>query len=492
MFKSIFLKYIITFMLIIAFSFVVLTLIMASYVNKYAAADKISSLEHIANSVAIYMRKDYEHNNGRLICEQEAFGTMADMLDYDNEETSIFAVSENGDICAVGGEEARSPGAFLNDYTLPRDVIKIVRSGMNYTEKGKLGGMLVKYSYVAVIPVLTTDGVYIGASFVGTSNTAVNGIMSSMAMTIVMSSIWIMLVALVIVYIISERLTTPLRNMSEASKEYAKGNFDRKIEVKGSDEVAQLARSFNDMSNSLKNLEYMRSSFVSNVSHELRTPMTTIGGFVDSILEGCIPPEDEKHYLEIVSAEIKRLSRLVSSLLEISTFESGQKPIDFTNFDICEMARIILISNEQRLDEKHLKVSFECDRDNIEVRADKDSIYRVLFNICDNAVKFSCDGGEYRVKIRDVGEKAEISVYNEGVGIPKEDLPFVFDRFFKSDKSRGLDKNGVGLGMFIVKSVISAHGEDIWVDSEEGKYCRFTFTLKKAKAQPARLKAAQK
>lgn len=484
MFKSLFLKYVTTIMLIITISFVVLTLIMASYVSKYADEDKIASLEHIANSVALYMKRNYKQHENELSYDAETFATVADLLKYDNESTSILATDADGTIYAVGGEEAGNRGSFLSGTQIPTDVIEVLKSGMNYFEKGDLGGTLVKYSYISAVPVFS-DGVYIGAALVGTADTAANTIMSSMTMTIIMSSIWIMLISLVVVYIISERLTTPLRTMSEASKEYAKGNFDRKIEVKGADEVAQLAKSFNEMSASLKNLEYMRSSFVSNVSHELRTPMTTIGGFVDSILEGCIPPEEEKHYLEIVSTEIKRLNRLVTSLLEISKIESGEAEPTFATFDICEMTRIILISNEQRLDEKNLNVEFESDSENIEVTADKDAIYQVLFNICDNAVKFSDRGGAYVVKIRDVGEKVEVSVYNEGIGIPEEDIPFVFDRFFKSDKSRGLDKSGVGLGMFIVKSVITAHGEDIWVESEHGKWCRFTFTLKKSEPPSA-------
>ena len=480
MFKSLFFKYIITFMLIISFSFIILTLIMATYVSKYADDDKIASLEHIASSVAVYMRRDYKENGGRLVCDEESFNAVAELLAHDNAKTTILAADREGFICAVGGEESRDEGSFLSSKVIPSDVNDVLKGGIDYSEKGDLSGTLAKYSYVAAVPVFI-DGEYIGAALAGTSNTASNDIMSSMTMTIIMSTVWIMLIALVAVYIISERLTTPLRNMSEASKEYAKGNFDRKIEVKGADEVAQLARSFNEMSTALKNLEYMRSSFVSNVSHELRTPMTTIEGFVDTILEGCIPPEEEKHYLEIVSSEVKRLSRLVTSLLQISRIESGQVQPNFGNFDICEMARIILISNEQRLDEKNLNVEFVCDSDNIEVTADKDAIYQVLFNICDNAVKFSSDGGEYIVSVRDKGEKVEVSVYNEGIGIAEEDMPFVFDRFFKSDKSRGLDKTGVGLGMFIVKSVITAHDEEIWVESEYNKWCRFTFTLKKAK-----------
>ena len=209
--------------------------------------------------------------------------------------------------------------------------------------------------------------------------------------------------------------------------------------------------------------------------------MTSIGGFIDSILDGAIPPEKQGYYLGIVSGEVKRLSRLVNSLLEISRLDSGKDPINITSFDICELARTILISNEQRIEDKKLDVTFDCAAENIQVVADRDKIYRCLFNLCDNAIKFSYEEGRYIVSIKDIGDKAEVSVYNEGIGISDEDLPFVFERFYKSDKSRGLDKTGVGLGLYLVKSIIESHGEKISVESEAWKWCRFTFTLSKKK-----------
>ena len=149
-----------------------------------------------------------------------------------------------------------------------------------------------------------------------------------------------------------------------------------------------------------------------------------------------------------------------------------------TPFDICEMGRQILISFEQKIDQKKLDVEFECSEENMYVRADRDAIYQVFYNICDNAVKFSKETGKLRVSIAyNKEKKVEVSIYNEGAGIPAEDLPYVFERFFKSDKSRGLDKTGVGLGMYITKTIMEAHSETIWVESEYGKFCRFVFTL---------------
>ena len=261
----------------------------------------------------------------------------------------------------------------------------------------------------------------------------------------------------------------------------AVGKFDTRIPVRGKDEVARLAEAFNNMAESLESLETMRNNFMANVSHDLRTPMTTISGFIDNILIGAIPPDEQPYYLGVIKEEVRRLSRLVSSLLDISRLQAGDRKLSMTSFDICETARLILISFEQKIDEKKLNVDFFCDSDRMLVFADRDAVYQVLYNICDNAVKFASHGGEYKITISysDEGKRKKVlvSVYNQGEGISEEDLPYVFERFYKADKSRGIDKRGVGLGMFIAKTIIDAHGEKIYVKSRKNEFCEFAFTL---------------
>ena len=164
-------------------------------------------------------------------------------------------------------------------------------------------------------------------------------------------------------------------------------------------------------------------------------------------------------------------------MLDITRIQAGERKFNKTAFDICEMARLILISFEQKLEEKKLDVEFECAKDKMIVYADRDAIYQILYNICDNAVKFSREGGKYKISILAKERKVYVSVFNEGIGIPENELPFVFERFYKSDKSRGLDKTGVGLGLYIAKTIIAAHDEEIWVKSVYGQNCEFVFTL---------------
>ena len=307
-----------------------------------------------------------------------------------------------------------------------------------------------------------------------------NVLLVSTVKTIILASLWVFLATLIAVYFLSERIIGPLKDMSRAAKSYAAGNFDIRIPVRGDDEVAELASAFNQMATGLESLESMRSSFLANVSHDLKTPMTTISGFIDAIISGAIPPENQTEYLERIKSEVHRLSRLVRQLLDLSRIQAGDRKFTFEQFDICEVARQIVLSFEQKIDEKKLDVEFNCEEDRMKVIADKDAIHQILYNICDNAVKFSREGGKYKIDITSRDKKVHVSVYNEGEGIPKEDLPFVFERFYKTDKSRGLDKTGVGLGLYISKTIIDAHGETISVQSEKGEYCRFEFTLKQA------------
>ncbi len=294
-------------------------------------------------------------------------------------------------------------------------------------------------------------------------------------------AICVFLASLVTLYVVSSHTTKPLREILKAAKNYANGRFDYQIEVVGNDEIAELAQAINDMAVSLKHLDEVRNSFLGNVSHDLRTPMTTIAGFVEGILDGTIPPEKHEKYLTTISQEVRRLSRLVNTLLEVSRLESGAdlKP---TVFNLSETARTVLIAMESKISKKNIEIEFDTGDEDIYVQADEDSIHRVIFNLLENAVKFTPERGNISITVSCVYDnrkrrKAQLSVYNSGEGIAKEKLAYVFERFYKSDSSRGLDKTGTGLGLYIAKTTLLNHGEDITVDSVSGEYTEFKFTL---------------
>ncbi len=326
---------------------------------------------------------------------------------------------------------------------------------------------------------VNVGGNIIGYVFASSSTAGEDQIVTAVKRVVTNSSIVVLIAAMFASYIMTERLIQPLRLITETAKKYGKGDFSERIPVLGKDEVSELAVALNNMADSLDSLEKMRNSFLANISHDLRTPMTTISGFIDGITSGAIPEDKHEYYLGVISAEVHRLSRLVTQLLDVSRLESGERKFNFKNFDIAEMARIILISFEQKIENKRLDVAFETEDDVMFVNADEDAIYQVLYNLCHNAIKFSKEGGKFIIKIgMNADKKVQVSVFDEGQGISGEDLRLVFDRFFKTDKSRGLDKNGVGLGLYISKAIMDAHNEKIWVESEEDENCEFFFTLK--------------
>jgi signal transduction histidine kinase len=328
------------------------------------------------------------------------------------------------------------------------------------------------------MPVYNADNEVCGTVFVCAESVMLTELLEVIIKTIVVSILWVLLAALIAVYFITEKITGPLKEISRAAKQFANGKFDVRVPVRGNDEVSELAVAVNNMAQSLDRYDDMRNTFMSNVSHDLRSPMTSISGFIDGILDGVIPPEKHEYYLRIVSTEIKRLSRLVSSLLDLSRIQAGDRKFTTVDFDICETARQILISFEKKIDEKKLDVEFDIQEERMIAKADSDAIHQVLYNLCDNAVKFAQEEGKLRIAIKKIkGKKLLVEVFNEGQGISPADINYVFERFYKSDKSRGLNKTGAGLGLFISKTIMDAHDEKIWVESEYGKNCCFRFTL---------------
>ena len=278
----------------------------------------------------------------------------------------------------------------------------------------------------------------------------------------------------------SRRLSLPLRQMAKTARAFGHGELDARVHLSGdyTADIEELALAFNNLASSLQKSEYSRQEFVANVSHELKTPMTTIGGYIDGILDGTIPPEKQQHYMRIVSEETKRLSRLVRSMLDIAQLQSeGGIPEDKkTRFDICECAGQSLITYEQKITSKQINVQVQMPDYSVYTVANRDYISQVIYNLLDNAVKFCPEGGTLWLSIREGDSKLFLSVANEGQTIPPAELSLLFDRFHKIDKSRTQKKDGWGLGLYIVKTIVGLHGEDISVTSLDGK-TEFTFTL---------------
>lgn len=287
----------------------------------------------------------------------------------------------------------------------------------------------------------------------------------------------VLCLAMVFSYVSSVRLTQPLQEMASAVRRFGQGEFDVRVEEnRGTEEVNQLALAFNAMADSLAQSETRRQEFVANISHELKTPMTTISGFTDGILDGTIPPDKAPEYLQVVSTETKRLSRLVRKMLDISKLQSQHSVIGHEQFDLCEIMCQMLLSLEGKINARHLDMDVQIPEESVMVWGEPDAITQVGYNLMDNAIKFSPERAVIQLIITTKDNKAYVTVRNQGPTIPAEELPLIFDRFHKSDKSRSMDKDGVGLGLYIVKTILNNHKEDITVTSENG-VTTFTFTM---------------
>lgn len=288
----------------------------------------------------------------------------------------------------------------------------------------------------------------------------------------------VLAVLLLALPLLTRRETAPIGTMAAAARQIAHGNLDVRVPTGYQNaEIEELAVAFNNMADALRRSETARQEFVANVSHELKTPMTTISGYLDGMLDGTIPPEHQREYMERVSAESRRLSRLVRSMLDVSRLkDQGVEPDRMTSFDLCDSIGTALLSFEQRITRKNLNVDVDLPELGIPVVALADSITQVIYNLLDNAVKFVDEGGRLSVRAERRGDQAFVAVGNSGAGIAPEELPLVFDRFHKTDKSRSGDRDGVGLGLYIVKTIVLAHGGDIYVTSQNG-WTEFSFTL---------------
>ena len=346
-------------------------------------------------------------------------------------------------------------------------------------ETGVIQGLYSDNRYVYAAAIHDRGGQNLGIVIVSRSESATKAVLHKMTDLYVTLSCLVIVFSVCLIGLFVHRQTKPLKKMAETARAFGHGDLDARVEISGhyTMEVEELALAFNNMASSLQKSEYQRQEFVANVSHELKTPMTTIGGYVDGILDGTIPPEKSDHYMRIVSDETKRLSRLVRSMLDISQLQSDGIPEEKKlRFDLEEAVGQVLITFEQKINAKDLQVEVDMPEHPVFTMANQDYITQVIYNLLDNAVKFCPAGGTLGVRIREGDSKAYISISNDGQTIPPEELPLVFDRFHKLDKSRSENRDGWGLGLYIVKTIVCSHGENISVSSRNGK-TEFTFTM---------------
>ena len=397
---------------------------------------------------------------------QRAIGIVSETSD----SSLLLADAQGNVVLAAGFDQAL--GAQI-----PRNVLDQMAGGQKAMfDSGTLGGVYDKGQYTAGCVLTDAAGQVRGYAFASSNISALNGYVADMFSTFILSAGLMLLISSLLSVVFTTRLTLPLRRIAEAARKFGAGDFSTRVPVEGEDEVAQLAVTFNNMAANLEAIDSSRSNFMGNIAHELRTPMTSVKGFVDGMLDGTSPPELYNHYLGVVSQEVGRLTRLIQNMLDISKLEAGEYQVNARSYDVWESITGAALAAEQRIESGRIQIQGLVPERTM-VYADPDLVHQVVYNLLDNAIKFTPEEGIIRFGVTRSGGQVTVSIWNTGPGIAPEALPFVFDRFFKEDRSRGLNTRGSGLGLHICKVLVNLSGGKIWVESQEGEWCRFSFTL---------------
>lgn len=390
-----------------------------------------------------------------------------------NLDASIIVFDTEGKIKTVSGI---SENKYVGQY-IDKKIVRTILSGKTINEIGILNNIHHGKSTLTVGAPIIGNGFLYGGVLVNRPVPDILDSYNSVVLKLIVVVILAVLFLLVLFYTISKKITTPVSEINSVVNEFAKGNFDKRVEYESDDELGELSSNINRMANSLENLEKMRSTFVSDVSHELRTPMTTISGFVEGILDGTIEENEKDKYLELVLSESKRLSRLVNDLLNLTRVQNKETALQMSEFDIVDVTFQTLLKFEKQIEDGDFEIETNISDEKMMVYADKDAIIQVITNLLGNACKFTPDKGKITISVTKNNTHTFVSIKNTGNGIEKDKLQYIWDRFYKTDSSRNSKISGFGLGLCIVKSIIDKHNQRITVDSVEGEYTRFTFSL---------------
>ncbi len=480
-----FFKYFSIFSAIVLISFLIIGLALMVFISSFLQTQDKNNTSHYAKEIASTMSGLVESSTatrnpeGSALILLNSLELMADCTGYD-----VFICNKDGSVAACA--EMLSDFKLTNGGCEKHSQLSISKA---YVQKAKNGGFSefsTMDSFYNSVHSVSMEPIRINGDFTGVAvvsapveGTLLRNLETVLKMFLFAAGLALILVTIA-VYIMTEKIAKPIRNLENATRCYSAGDFSYKVpELHSHDELAGLITKFNSMATSLEQLENSRRSFVANVSHEFKTPMTTIGGFINGILDGTIPPEKQNYYLEIVSSEINRLSKMVTMMLNISKIETGNADLTIEQFDISAKLVTTFLGFEQLVSKKNIEVEGFEDLPHVTVHGDSAMIDQVIYNLVDNAVKFTNEGGKILINAATDKKYTYFSVTNSGKGIPEKDIGKIFERFYKVDQSRSTDVKSTGLGLFLVKSIVDLHGGTITVESEPDNFTRFTVKLPK-------------
>ena len=454
-------------------SFLFIALVMVFFIAIQWWTDKVDVLSsNAADIVEIYTDTENTAHDNEIITTTLRIMSQATNSDY-------FITDKNGDAIFCGDCETgfSDQCEIHNNIDITDEIVaRALDGGFSDYMTDETFGI---GRFVVAMPVIDENGEV--QSIVFAVEDAITGLVpyvASVATAFSYSMLFALILVFIAIYFIVRGITKPLGEMQEATEHFARGDFEYKAnEEYHKRDFRDFAKALNKMAYELKKDDEAQKSFIANVSHELKTPMTSIGGFIDGILDGTIPPSDEKKYLNIVSSEVKRLSRMVVSMLNISKIEAGEIGLSETKYDVGKQIFETLLNFERKIEEKHIEIAGFEKMNGVIIEADRDLLQQVIYNLFDNAVKFTPENGRITVSAVSSEESTRVSIRNSGAGVSEEEISRIFERFYKVDKSRSFDTKGVGLGLYIVKTIVNMHEGEITASSKLGEYTEFSFEI---------------
>lgn len=464
--SSLYSKLIITYFAVMFLSFILLAMLLSAWFQKYYYDEKKISLQSespVLNNLML------SYTNGELDNQH-----MTDSLNALDRvlNTRIWVIDRWNMLVASSSQEDQ------NVYFVTADEISsVIKTGDTIAKKGVFEDKFNTPTLTVAFPLFNSYNQIIGAAIMNAPLYGITSALKRVYATIWLSALFAILISTFIIYFLSQRiLIKPLYEINKTARAISSGEFEKRVSISSKDEIGELADSFNNMADNLQNLENLRRDFIANISHELRSPITSIRGFIQGIMDGTIPEDKHKYYLNIALDESKRLTRLISDVLDLSRLESKEFSLRMEQFDVNELIRVNIIRFEKEIDNKKINVDVTLSGNELFAIGDRDRVGQVISNLVDNAIKFTRENGSIGISTEVQGKKILVTINDTGVGIPEEELKLIWDRFHMVDKSR-TTKKGTGLGLSIVRQIINQHGEQIWVKSREGEGTTFTFTL---------------
>lgn len=469
--KTLYLKFILAYVIFGLFGFLVVATFVSNMTLDHLKKEKADSLYKEATLIANTYASDLYNNEATL----ETVKAQLDALDtYLN--ATIWIINPSGRMIL----DSSVPVNVENEVVVENFDPTITASSY-YT----IGNFFNTFDeeMLSVFAPITSNYKVKGYVVIHSSMSSIRSSVNSLLNISYILLVILFLLSLIILIFFTEIVYIPLRKITEATEQYASGNLHYEFSVESEDEMGYLAASLSYMASEIARSEDDQKKFVANVSHDFRSPLTSIKGFLEAMIDGTIPPEMHEKYLLIVLNETERLTKLTNSLLTLNNLNTKGMMLNKTDFDINQTIRNVAASFEGTCRQKTIGIELVLTGDEMYVLADMDKIQQVLYNLLDNAIKFSHHNSCIKLETTEKHNKIFVSVKDTGIGIPKDDLKLIWDRFYKSDLSRGKDKKGTGLGLSITKEIIQSHGEHINVISTEGVGTEFIFTLPKSSVE---------